>query len=213
MHLDILLEVLQEALNCPLPGRESHLRMSPLPIDVRRFTTPLPQAHKKSAVLILFYPREQGVFFPLIKRPSYPGIHSDQVGFPGGKVEPEDPDVTFTALREAQEEIGIDASKVVVLGSLSDLYIPSSSFLVTPVLGFMTETPRFVPDEREVSRIIPTQLTSLFQQELKKHTQLQVGKGLELYTPYFDISGEVVWGATAMILSELIDLLDQKRMP
>lgn len=210
MHLDFVVDLLQKALLHPLPGKESHLRMSPLPVDWRRFTSTVTSSYKKSGVLLLFYPKEAGVFFPLIKRPSYPGIHSDQVGLPGGKAEPEDPDIIRTALREAEEEIGIDAGKVTVLGTLSDLYIPSSSYVVTPVLGYMKEAPSFVPDSREVSKILETQLTALVNPSLKKQTQLKAGNGLELYTPYFDVYGEVVWGATAMILSELIDLLDQK---
>jgi len=211
MHLDLVVKWLQKALLHPLPGKESHLRMSPLPVDVRRFVQPAPVPHKKSGVLLLFYPRADGVYFPLIKRPSYTGVHSDQVGLPGGKAEPDDPDIIRTALREAEEEIGIDAGKVTVLGTLSDLYIPSSSYVVTPVLGYMKEAPSFVPDSREVSKILETQLTALVNPSLKKQTQLKAGNGLELYTPYFDVYGEVVWGATAMILNELIDLLDQNR--
>jgi 8-oxo-dGTP pyrophosphatase MutT (NUDIX family) len=113
-------------------------------------------------------------------------------------------------LREAEEEIGIDASKVEVLGRLTDLYIPTSNFLVSPVVGFIQEKPRFVPEQREVARIIATEVISLFHPEVRKQTQLAVGGGMYLDTPYFAVEEEVVWGATAMILSELIQVLDQK---
>jgi 8-oxo-dGTP pyrophosphatase MutT (NUDIX family) len=125
-------------------------------------------------------------------------------------MEPSDPDIFFTALREAEEEIGIDASKVEVLGRLTDLYIPTSNFLVSPVVGFIQEKPRFVPEQREVARIIATEVISLFHPEVRKQTQLAVGGGMYLDTPYFAVEEEVVWGATAMILSELIQVLDQK---
>ena len=209
MNLDQLRILLQQALAQDLPGREAQLKMSPLPVDWRRFSLDAPATAKKSAVLLLFYPEASGVFFPLIKRPSYPGAHSGQVSFPGGKVEPSDPDLVYTALREAEEEIGIDAGKVKVLGRLTDLYIPTSNFLVSPVLGFLEETPRFVPETREVERIIPTAMSMIGHPQIRQRTLVPIGEGRHLETPYFALDGEVVWGATAMILSELLQLLEQ----
>jgi 8-oxo-dGTP pyrophosphatase MutT (NUDIX family) len=209
MNLAQLRIQLQQALAQNLPGREAQLKMSPLPVDWRRFSLDAPATAKKSAVLLLFYPEESGVFFPLIKRPSYPGAHSGQVSFPGGKVEPNDPDLVYTALREAEEEIGIDAGKVEVLGRLTDLYIPTSNFLVSPVLGFLEEKPRFVPEVREVERIIPTAISTVGQPQVRQRTTIPIGEGRQLNTPYFALDGEVVWGATAMILSELLQLLEQ----
>lgn len=212
MDLAKLCAQLQQALAQDLPGREAQLKMSPLPVDWRRFSLDAPATAKKSAVLLLFYPEESGVFFPLIKRPSYPGAHSGQVSFPGGKVDPSDPDLVYTALREAEEEIGIDASKVEVLGRLTDLYIPTSNFLVSPVLGFLNETPRFVPEQREVERILPTALSLVRQPQIRQRTLVPIGEGHQLETPYFALDGEVVWGATAMILSELLQLLEQNTL-
>lgn len=212
MNLTQLRAYLQQSLAQDLPGREAQLKMSPLPVDWRRFSLEAPDSHKKSAVLLLFYPEESGVFFPLIKRPSYPGAHSGQVSFPGGKLEPSDPDLVYTALREAEEEIGIDAGKVEVLGKLTDLYIPTSNFLVTPVLGFLAEKPRFVSEVREVARIIPTAVSSIVHPDIRQRTSVAIGEGQQLETPYFALDGEVVWGATAMILSELLELLEQKTL-
>lgn len=211
MQIDQLKEILTRALQNPLPGKEAHLNMSPQPVDLRRFSEKIPVAHRKSGVLLLFYPEKGSGFFPLIKRPVYPGVHSGQVALPGGKVEPEDPDVIYTALREAEEEIGIDADKVEVLGKLSDLYIPTSNFLVTPVIGFLSNTPTFIPEQKEVSRIIKTEVRSIFEPQIRKRTYLELGRGVRLDTPYFDIDGEIVWGATAMILSELLHLLEMKK--
>lgn len=209
MDLAKLRAQLQQALAQDLPGREAQLMMSPLPVDWRRFSLDAPATAKKSAVLLLFYPEASGVYFPLIKRPSYPGAHSGQVSFPGGKVEPDDPDLVYTALREAEEEIGIDPGKVEVLGRLTDLYIPKSNFLVSPVLGFLAEKPRFVPEKREVERIIPTALSIVGQAQIRQRTYVSIGAGRQVETPYFALDGEVVWGATAMILSELLQLLEQ----
>lgn len=210
MTIDHLKALLQDGFTRDLPGVEAHVKMAPQPVDLRRFASTFADPPKKSGVLLLFYPDEGAVYFPLIKRPQYPGVHSGQVGFPGGKMEPSDPDILFTALREAEEEIGIDAGKVEVLGRLSDLYIPTSNFLVTPVVGFIQEKPSFVPEQREVARIITTELGSLFHPEVRKQTQLALGGGIYLDTPYFAVEEEVVWGATAMILSELVQVLEQK---
>lgn len=210
MEIDQLKELLHLAIQQPLPGKDAHLNMSPQPVDMRRFSSKVPYNHRKSGVLVLFYPDQGRSFFPLIKRPFYHGVHSGQVALPGGKLEPGDPDVIFTALREAEEEIGVDAGKVEVLGRLSDLYIPVSNFLVSPVIGFLDETPTLIPEQKEVSRIISTEVHSIFQPEIRKRTFLELGGGVRLDTPYFDIDGEIVWGATAMILSELLHLLQEK---
>lgn len=211
MEFDRLIRQLENRLSEPLPGKEAHLKMSPQPVDLRRFEPRLPDNHRKSGVLLLFYPTSEGSFFPLIKRPEYPGVHSGQVAFPGGKMELEDESITQTALREAEEEIGIDRSKVTILGNLSDLFIPTSNFLVTPVVGFTEQQPNLIPEEKEVSRIISAELLQLFDPMVRKQKVLELRPNLLLDTPYFEIDGEIVWGATAMILSELIHILNQDK--
>lgn len=207
MNFQTLIHKLEAALQSPLPGKEAQLHMSPRPVDVRRFDPVPPDTHRKSAVLLLFYPEGEDTFFPLIKRPEYPGFHSGQVAFPGGKMEKEDQSIVHTALRETEEEVGVDRQKVQLLGSLSDLYIPTSNFLVSPVVGFVSEKPRFVPEQKEVTRIIPTELRYLQRPDIRKRKFLALGQNLNLDTPYFEIDGEMVWGATAMILSELIEVI------
>lgn len=209
MDFERLIQQLETKLKEPLPGKEAHIKMSPQPVDLRRFEPKLPENHRKSGVLLLFYPTSEGSFFPLIKRPIYPGVHSGQVAFPGGKMEPEDETIVQTALREAEEEIGINRSKVTILGNLSDLFIPTSNFLVSPVVGFTEQKPDLIPEEKEVSRIISTELLQLFDPMVRKQKVLELRPNLLLNTPYFDIDGEIVWGATAMILSELIQILNQ----
>lgn len=207
MEFDRLIQLLERVLQSPLPGKSAQMNMSPVPVDLRRFETVLPTTHRKSGVLILFYPDKKESFFPLIKRPEYVGFHSGQVAFPGGKMEIGDEDIIQTALREAEEEVGVDRRQVQVLGKLSDLYIPTSNFLVSPIIGFLEKRPDFIPEVKEVSRIIQTELPLLFRPEIKKRKILTLGPNLNLDTPYFEIDGEVVWGATAMILSELIQVL------
>ena len=211
MEFEKLILQLEKKLKGPLPGKDAHLIMSPQPVDMRRFESVLPENHRRSGVLILFYPGESGSFFPLIKRPEYPGFHSGQVAFPGGKMELGDENIIQTALREAEEEVGVDRREVKVLGKLSDLYIPTSNFLVSPVIGFVENRPNLVAEEKEVSRIIPTELQFLMNLDAIKKKVLEFGPNLKLDTPYFEIDGEVVWGATAMILSELIHILNSAR--
>jgi 8-oxo-dGTP pyrophosphatase MutT (NUDIX family) len=206
MNFDDVIRRLELALKAPLPGKLAQMNMSPFPVDMRRFEQVLPESHRKSGVLILFYPDNNNTFFPLIKRPEYVGYHSGQIALPGGKMEISDEDIIQTALREAEEEVGIDRSQVKVLGNLSDLYIPTSNFLVSPVVGFLDKRPEFLAEEKEVSRIIQTELQFLFRPEIRKQKILRLSQSMSLDTPYFDIDGEIVWGATAMILSELIQL-------
>lgn len=208
MDFKEVLSLLERGMQLPLPGKYAHLQMSPNPVDMRRFDPKLPVDYRKGAVLILFYPENEKAYFPLIKRPEYPGFHSGQIAFPGGKMEPGDSDEIQTALREASEEVGIYPENVRLIGRMSDLFIPTSNFLVSPVLGFSDSRPDFVPEEREVSRIIPTALSGLYLPELRKRKVLEFSNEFRLDTPYFEVDQEMVWGATAMILSELIQLLE-----
>lgn len=192
MDFDRLIRHLEIKLKEPLPGKKAHLLMSPKPVDFRRFEETWPETHRKSGVLILFYPGLTGSLIPLIKRPEYLGAHSGQVAFPGGKMEPQDPSIIDTALREAKEEIGIDPSQVSILGTLSDLFIPTSNFLVSPVVGFSEVQPAFVPEAKEVSRIIPTAVFGLFDPLVRKQKILQINPEFQLDTPYFEIDGEMV---------------------
>lgn len=207
MDFETLVRLLQDRLLAPLPGKDAQLKMSPQPVDPRRFEQVFPENIRKSAVLVLFFPVGKYSYLPLIKRPEYPGFHSGQIAFPGGKMEDEDENIIQTALREAEEEIGIDRHQVNVLGRLSDLYIPTSNFLVSPVVGFLTHHPTFVPEQHEVAKILLTDLDYLLGPEIRKEKVLDLEHGIKLNAPYFEIDGEVVWGATAMILSELIHIL------
>ncbi|MDO9551797.1 CoA pyrophosphatase [Rhodonellum sp.] len=211
MKLDKVIRKLEEALKKPLPGKMGQGTMAPKPIDARRFSLNIPENHRKGAVLMLFYQDGEGCLVPFIKRPTYEGVHSGQIAFPGGKWELTDLNLGETALREAEEEIGVDRNKVELIGRLTDLYIPASNFMVSPFIGFTHEKPEFRPDPFEVERIITFPLSDLLDQKIRKMGSVNIDSGLKLETPYFDIDQEMVWGATAMILGEFMQLWENSR--
>ncbi len=208
MDFKSVLNLLANGMKLPLPGKAAQLSMSPSPVDKRRFESKLPPNHRKGSVLILIYPHEDKAFFPLIKRPVYRGVHSGQIAFPGGKMEEEDQDEIDTALREAWEEVGILPEQVKLIGRMSDLFIPASNFLVTPVLAYSEVMPDFVAEEKEVARIIQTAVSTLLEPSYRKQKILEISNNFRLDTPYFEVDKEMVWGATAMILSELLQILE-----
>jgi 8-oxo-dGTP pyrophosphatase MutT (NUDIX family) len=144
----------------------------------------------------------------LIERPVYDGAHSGQISFPGGKMEPDDKDLLFTALRECQEEIGIEAARIQVLGSLSPLYIPVSKFEVYPVVGYLSEEPVFIPQTKEVVSILEVPVTRILEADVIEYRTVHYN-GKEESIPYFNIQNKFVWGATAMILSEFVQVIKE----
>lgn len=195
---------MEKKLKNKLPGRNGHLLMAPTPVDEARFPDTDPPHARRGAVLVLLYPGMKGCAIPFIKRSTYKGIHSAQVSFPGGKWEDSDRDLEVTALRETQEEIGVEGKKIELIGHLSKLYIPPSNFLVTPYIGFVRHRPEFHPHPREVERIIHCDFSTLLDNKIRKKKSMKLQKDITVIAPYFDIDQEVVWGATAMILSELV---------
>jgi 8-oxo-dGTP pyrophosphatase MutT (NUDIX family) len=194
--------ILQERLKHPLPEIEAHLQMAP-PQRFKEMAHYKPNAQtRESAVLILFYPKAGEIYFPLIQRPEYAGVHSGQVALPGGKKDAEDTDLTATALRETWEEIGVYVLREHVIGQLSTMYIPPSNFLVTPILAVIDFLPAFVPEAHEVVEILETDTAYFLTEDTRKQKIIQT-KYMEAEVPYFDLHSRAVWGATAMILSEL----------
>jgi 8-oxo-dGTP pyrophosphatase MutT (NUDIX family) len=156
-------------------------------------------------VLLLLYPAGDSAAFILIERMPG-GVHSGQIGLPGGKFEPADRTLERTALRETEEETGIDAGSVSMLGSLSRLYIPASGYTVYPQVGFLESMPRCSPNPAEVRRIIEARLDRFLDPGSRKTGVFETAYG-RTEAPYFDYEGNRIWGATSMILSEFTELL------
>jgi 8-oxo-dGTP pyrophosphatase MutT (NUDIX family) len=165
---------------------------------------------RKAGVMALFYPNPQGeTYLVLILRKTYKGVHSAQVGFPGGKYEREDNDLMVTALRETQEEVGVPGSMIEVLKTMTPLYIPPSNFMVHPYLAVSKSTPNFVKQDEEVEAIIEVRLTDFLDESNRITTRVPTSFNVEVDVPAFKLNNQIVWGATAMMLSELKDLLKQ----
>ncbi len=199
---------LSHRLEKPLPGREAQVKMAPYPVDESRFKENLSNPSKPGGVMILLYPHNGDIYLPLMKRPTYAGAHSGQVSFPGGKFEQEDVDLRTTALRETEEEIGVRSEKVEVIGSLSDLFIIASNFKVYPSVGYVNERPVFVPDAVEVESVLEVSLSQLRDESKRGVEQMTFGN-YTIHSPYFDVEGHVVWGATAMMLSEFLHVTEE----
>jgi len=203
-----LVQQLRAALSAPLPGRQAQYAMA-----ARSRSRPVraPEHARKAAVLVLFYPAGREWHLVLIERVSNRNDrHSGQISLPGGRYDRSDADLRNTALREAEEEVGVAADRIELLGALTDLYIPVSNYDVQPFVGYAAEQPAFIPQPEEVADIIEVPLTALLDISNEKRTRITLGANIELNdVPYFDLQGKVVWGATAMILSELRTALNR----
>lgn len=206
---------LQEKLKEPLPGMEAQLKMlsSRLSVTGPNSRFKIPNEHRKASVLALFYEKNNDWHLALMQRPESPYAHSKQVSFPGGAVEEQDIDDIFTALRETEEEFGIPKDKIEIIGRLTHLYIPVSNYLVNPFVGFMQEQPIFYPDPIEVEDIIEIPVRDLLDPGNRKLKEIEIHGGITLPdVPYFHLADKIVWGATAMMLSELADILENLKL-
>lgn len=162
---------------------------------------------KKAAVLALFYPNEdEKTCFLLTERASYKGTHSGQISFPGGKIEENDLNLEFTALRETQEEVGVLPSSVEIIREITDVYIPPSNFLATPFLGFSKTKPKFSKNA-EVATNIEVLVSDLLDDKNITTKVMSTSYMNKISVPCFKLNNYIVWGATAMILAEIKELL------
>ncbi|HYU78385.1 MAG TPA: CoA pyrophosphatase [Vicinamibacterales bacterium] len=200
---------LRRALKPPLPGLDAQLRMAPAP---RIGWDPLhpPSDLRDAAALVLVYPLNDLPHVLLTVRGAALRKHTGQISLPGGSVD-EDESIESAALREASEEVGVLPSSVHVIGRLTPLQIPISGYLLHPVVGVAEPRPIFRREEWEVARILEVPLTVLRDPSIvRRRTQPRQFRGqtIEMEIPYFDVGGEQVWGATAMVLAEFLAVLE-----
>lgn len=203
-----ILHQLQEQLAGPLPGHEGFLALSGWRTQAINEARERDASPKESAVMVLLHERDGQLHTTLIQRPEYDGVHSGQVAFPGGRREPDDMDLWATAQREMHEEIGVPGDGLLLLGRLSELYIPPSRSLVSPHVAYLPSAPKYTPDEREVAAVFEVALSDLLAPEAlgtaKRYVHVVEVKA---DVACFRLAGREVWGATAMMLWELRELL------
>lgn len=205
MKFEHFINNLSRQLKEPLPGKAAQNRMTPITRKKYPSDPDLSQA-KTSSVLALFYPENGSIRLVFIQRPVYNGVHSGQIAFPGGGFEEQDRDVMETALRETHEEIGVPPEQIVVIGKLSDLYIPPSNFLVHPYVGYVDQPPHFRPDPEEVSEVFSLDIHSLLNETCFQHREVS-GRSYSFTVPCFYLQKRLIWGATSMMLSELLEVI------
>ncbi len=197
------LDLLPLLANAALPSTSAHIKMAPIErVKTLQDDHYIDNNPRNSAVLMLFYPKNGITHFALIQRNTYPGIHSAQISFPGGKQEIGET-LTETALREANEEIGIVPAEVEIVKPFTKLYIPPSNFLVYPFLGIARQQLAFLLNPGEVEKILEVPLNSLLDDANLINTSVNASYRDNIQVPAFKFENQIVWGATAMILSEL----------
>ena len=192
-----------------LPGEAAHREMAPM-IRIKELSEIdiYSKNPSEAGVMAVFYPdASNDTRIVLILRKTYKGVHSNQVGFPGGRREAEDHDLQDTALRETEEEVGIPKEKIEVIKKLSKLYIPPSNFWVQPYIGIVDETPQFVREESEVEAILEVLLSDFLNDQNIISEKLTTSYADDIDVPAYLLNEKVVWGATGMMLSEVRQLL------
>lgn len=199
---------LTHELTLPLPGTQVQLRMTSNRRLREMMELRTSEQAIRSSVLILLYPGRENIqpTFVVTLRPTYEGIHSGQISLPGGRFELIDENLMQTALREANEEIGINQAEVTIIGKLTELYIPPSNYLVQPFVGFTGKPPVFHPQPEEVAQIIEIPVKTLLNENNLVRKEITAG-GFQFSAPSFVIDGTTIWGATAMILNEFKEIL------
>ncbi len=191
-----------------LPASEAHYKMAPLERIQSMKNLKISSLNPKpAAVMMLLYPKKGKTQLVLIVRNSYEGVHSAQIAFPGGKYESGDENFENTALRETFEEIGVNVDKIEIIMPFTNLYIQPSNFMVYPFLGICKEEIIFLPDGNEVADIIELPLRDFLDDNLIVNTKLSNSYAVDIEVPAFKIREHIIWGATAMILNELKEVL------
>ena len=201
---DNIQQKLQKALEHDLPGAEAQDIMSP--VEASEKYRQAPDNHKVACVMALFHFKEDGeLYITYIRRASsHPkDKHAGQIGFPGGKYEQQDGSLKTCVLREVNEELGIPLPDISVQGQLTSLYVFASNFMVYPFVGFLDNAPRYIRQVSEVDEVIEFPVRLLLDQETKTKQKTRLSEGYSLDVPGYDLGSDFLWGATAMITSEV----------
>jgi 8-oxo-dGTP pyrophosphatase MutT (NUDIX family) len=210
MNFQEFLKYVPKLLEVDLPASEAHYKMAPLErIESLKNLNPEGKNPKNAAVMMLFYPKNGTTHLVLIVRNSYEGVHSAQIAFPGGRYEIEDENFENTALRETHEEIGITPSKMKIIRPFTQLYIQPSNFMVYPFLGISNEELNFIPEVAEVADIIELPLSVFLDDKIVVSVNISTSYAKNISVPAFNINEHIVWGATAMMLNELKEVLKE----
>ena len=203
-------DILSKIEKKPLPGRPSHLKMMwAQREELLKNPDKFSESPKKAAVLAAFYPDlNEETHLLLIKRQGGNGVHAHQIALPGGKYESYDLDLKETALREAYEEVGILPAQISYVRALSSIYIPPSNFIVQPFIALYDKELPFVLEASEVHSIIEVPLSVLVREDIVTSQCVQLSQSSKVKVPGFAIGDEWVWGATAMMLSEIRTILN-----
>lgn len=209
MDFNLFQNIIKKIKDHELTGFVSHKKMAPLSRieSLENKSDLILNKARKAAVMMLFYPKNNETNFVLIIRNSYPGVHSAQIAFPGGKVEQYDSNLQVTALRETFEEIGVHPEKINVIREFTNVYIPPSNFIVHPFLGISKEELQFTIQINEVAEIIEIPLSLLLDDKIIVNKTIETSYAKSMQVPAFQFYEHIVWGATAIMLSELKDMI------
>ena len=203
MEFDNLIFHLKKRINTNLPGKDSHKKMKISYRNKKKISFNINKA-KPAAVLLLLFPNNKKICFYLTKRTEKLKYHKGQISLPGGSNEKGE-SLLETALRETEEEIGVNKNEISILGKITPLFIPVTGFLMTPFIGFTSKKPFIKLDSMEVAEVFSVNILDLINNDkLITHRQLN-GKNVTI--PYFNLNNQQVWGATSMVLSEFKDML------
>jgi 8-oxo-dGTP pyrophosphatase MutT (NUDIX family) len=204
-----IIPLLEKKLQQPLPGEVAQYRMAPTyrpRMTKEEITAMNPRI---SGVMLLLYERANELHIVFTQRKSYDGVHSGQMSFPGGKKDETDEDLTHTALRETEEEVGVKPQQIQLIGKLSELYIPPSNFLVHPSVGFSDSIAAFVPQEKEVEKVVEIPVSFFMdKQNVNLQTEIKLFNNNIVRVPAYIFGEHIIWGATAIMLSEFTYLLE-----
>ena len=210
--MDEVRRAVAEALQAvPLAHRMRRERAIPVARPTRQEAESQGVRVREAGVVWALYPGETGVCGALMVRTARGGVHAGQISMPGGQREAHDADLTAAGLREFREEMGVELRPEAVVGALTPLFIPPSGFYVEATLAVFEEEPRWAPDPEEVARILPCRCDDLLHPDALRPHPVQVRAGVVAPMPAFAVGGEVVWGATAVLLAEFSEIWAEAR--